>query len=373
MPGERVYLLPLTADGRAAGPARSLGNSGPGRSPVWTPDGKQILYTASDPGVTFGGGVLAVEPAHPSARRPLLALGRGVAVPAISPSGSVAYSTIGFDGNIWRQSLDHRGRAAHAATPVTLSSAINFNPQYSPDGQRIAFASTRSGDREIWTADLDGNHSLQLTKFNGGFITGTPRWSPDGKQIAFDSAAGGNSAIYVIDAQGGVPRRLTDDRRHGVIPSWSHDGKWIYFASASSGRNEIWRIPSVGGDLVQVTRNGGLVAFESPDGSSLYYTKTENNSTLFRSAIDGSGEVEVLRGVTSRGFVVTHDRIYYLTLAADGNTDIRQFVLSTHQDSLVVRTGKQSWLGLSLSPDGTSLLFSERKVRSSILLAEGVL
>ncbi len=374
MPGENLYLLPLTAKLAAAGPARRLGNLVLGRSPVWTPDGKQIIYMAQEHGIVlwFGGALFGVEPTGGSTPRPLFALGRGVASPAISAKGAVAYSTVGFDANIWRQQIPARGRAAPTAAPVIVSAAVNFNADYSPDGLRIAFASSRSGAREIWTADPDGGHSGQVTKFNDTFITGSPRWSPDGKQIAFDSAAGGNSAIYVIDAQGGTPRRLTDDRTHGVIPNWSRDGKWIYFASAASGRNEIWKIPSGGGQPAQVTRNGGWVAIESPDSSSLYYTKTEQNATLFRCALDGSGETEILRGVESRAFVVAPDRIYYVKAGPDGNSDIHQFVLSTREDSLVASTAKQSGLGLSLSPDGRSLLFSERKVHSNLFLAEGV-
>jgi tricorn protease-like protein len=121
-------------------------------------------------------------------------------------------------------------------------------------------------NEEIWSCGSDGTHCFQVTAFNGTFVTGTPRWSPDGKQIVFDSAAAGTIDIYAIDASGGSPRRLTGDQTHGMIPSWSRDGKWIYFASAVTGRNEIWKIPSDGGNAVQVTRNGGLVAFESRPG-----------------------------------------------------------------------------------------------------------
>ena len=102
---------------------------------------------------------------------------------------------------------------------------------------------------------------------------GTPRWSPDGTKIAFDWNADGNWNIYVIRSSGGKPVRLTSDPASEVIPSWSRDGKWIYFASTRSGRNEVWKAPADGGDAVQVTKNGGWVAFESADGASLYYTK----------------------------------------------------------------------------------------------------
>jgi Tol biopolymer transport system component len=54
-----------------------------------------------------------------------------------------------------------------------------------------------------------------------------------------------------------------------VKPSWSHDGKWIYFSSSRTGAVEIWKIPAAGGEPIQVTRDGGYVAFESLDGKTL--------------------------------------------------------------------------------------------------------
>jgi len=48
---------------------------------------------------------------------------------------------------------------------------------------------------------------------------------------------------------------------------------WIYFGSKRTGRWETWKVRADGGEVVQVTRNGGQMAFESPDGRFIYYTK----------------------------------------------------------------------------------------------------
>jgi Tol biopolymer transport system component len=131
--------------------------------------------------------------------------------------------------NIWRKQLDSK----HSSLPVDRflsSTAIESGPQYSPDGSRIAFESTRSGSYEIWMCGSDGTNVIQLTHFNN--VTGTPRWSPDGQQIAFDSRARGNADIFVMNPRGGPPHQLTNEISADVIPSWSRDGRWIYFASA---------------------------------------------------------------------------------------------------------------------------------------------
>ena len=335
------------------------------------PDGKRLVYTELTP-IAFESGVSVAWLDGRAASRPLLALGRNAAVPAVARTGRLAYSHTVMQGNIWRQEIPVRPGSVPPPVKLTDSSAHDLNPQYSPDGSRIAFASNRSGTREIWACASDGRRCAQVTNFNGPFLSSTARWSPDSNILAFDSAAAGQLDIYVIGANGGPPRRLTDDTTHGMTPSWSHDGKWIYFSSKVTGRYEIWKISSAGGKAVQVTRNGGFVAFESPDGTSLYYTKTEQNAALFRMSLQGGAETEVLSGVALRGFAVASDRIYYLKQLRDGSVEIRRFMLTSGEDSSIAPIGKNAFLGLDISPDGKSLVYSQLRVVSNLMLVEGL-
>ena len=148
-------------------------------------------------------------------------------------------------------------------------------PQYSPDGQRVAFESNRTGSMHVWVCDADGGNPVQLTHFDSGH-SGTPRWSPDGRWIAFDHQEEDGWRVYVMAADGGQVRRLAEEKGDAAIPSWSGDGKWIYYASNGTGRYEIWKRPAQGGPAVQLTHNGGYVAFESRDGQSLYYSKMDS-------------------------------------------------------------------------------------------------
>jgi Tol biopolymer transport system component/DNA-binding winged helix-turn-helix (wHTH) protein len=366
---EAIYILPLSPDLKRAGPARLLASAGRGRSPAWMPDGKRVVFAALTP-IVFESGISIVEVNGNNAPRPLLALGRNAAVPAVARTGRLAYSRTVMQGNIWKQEIPTRPGAVPAPVRLTDSSAHDSNAQYSPDGSSIAFASNRSGTREIWTCASDGQHCLQVTSFNNSFLSGTPRWSPDGKSLVFDSGAAGHIDIYVVSANGGPPRRLTDDTTSGMIPSWSHDGKWVYFCSSVTGRNEIWKIPSAGGKAVQVTRDGGFVAFDSPDGTTLYYTKTEQNATLFRRSLEENAETEVLSGVAHRGFAVAPDRIYYLKQLRDGSVEIRRFMLTTGKDSSIAPAGKDVFLGLDLSRDGKSVIYSQLRVVSNLMLVE---
>jgi len=90
------------------------------------------------------------------------------------------------DTNIWR--LELLGPSGKTKEPVTFISSTQHedSPQYSSDGKRVVFCSSRSGTREIWVASADGSNAVQLT-YLGATLTGAPSWSPDGQQIVFDS------------------------------------------------------------------------------------------------------------------------------------------------------------------------------------------
>src|SRR6266849_6851215 len=109
--------------------------------------------------------------------------------------------------NIWKRKLDSLPSLVPAER--FLSSTTIESRQFSPDGSRIVFESTRSGAYEVWECRSDGSNLVQLTHLNS--VTGTPRWSPDGQQIAFDSRAPGNADIFVMDSRGGSLRNLTNE------------------------------------------------------------------------------------------------------------------------------------------------------------------
>jgi Tol biopolymer transport system component len=74
----------------------------------------------------------------------------------------------------------------HTPEPVLVSPAFDFEPDFSPDGRRLAFSSRRSGDAgEIWLASTDGSNPQRLTHGSGPRQS-APAWSPDGSRIAFE-------------------------------------------------------------------------------------------------------------------------------------------------------------------------------------------
>jgi Tol biopolymer transport system component/tRNA A-37 threonylcarbamoyl transferase component Bud32 len=321
---------------------------------AWTADGRSIIYSA---GTSMNDYFLwRVDLAGTEPKRLDIA-SQGSIFPAVALKGNrLAFSRFLSDQDIWR--LEAGGRPE----PFLVSSMVESNAQFSPDGRHIAFASGRSVDRvAIWLCDANGASLAQLTRGPGTY-DGSPRWSPDGRWIAFDALGNdGRRSIRVVDSSGGQPRQLTSGPLSSRLPSWSRDGRWIYFSSDRTGRSEIWRMPAQGGAAEQITQDGGYVALESVDGKTLYYTKSGSYSgvPLYARPLDANEERQVLDQVAGRGFVVLEDGIYYLSYTGLRTAEIRFQELATGRSRAVGPIPAPVGLGLSVSPDRKTFLFAE--------------
>ena len=306
-------------------------------------------------------------------------MGEGASYLAISRQGNrLAYTRSVTDTNIWRYPLKGT-KPNKVPTRLISSTRYELGPQYSPNGERIVFNSSRTGPLEVWVCDREGGNAYQLTYFNGP-ATGSPRWSPDGKRIAFDSRPGGNADVYTVASQGGSPTRMTTEPSDDIVPNWSQDGQWIYFASNRSGIFQVWKMPQGGGDAVQVTQGGGFHAAESPDGKYLYFAKGLNQPGLWRIPVSGGEETPVLKTLRAgywAYWVVVEDGIYYLDREEPSPGATPKYSLGF----LNLNTGKQSFVepldrrpyssGLALSPDRRWVLYTQiDKSDTDIMLIE---
>jgi len=326
---------------------------------TWTPDSSEIVY--STPSEIQR---LRVDEAGATPRT--VAAIAGVQGLILSRSGRLVYSVNTFDTNLYLLDVDRPGSQARI---IASSTRAESHPQISPDGSRIAFASDRSGAQEIWIAGVDGSTPTRLTAL-GGQAAHSPAWSPDGKRIAFSGLKSGNRDIYVIDANGGGLHRLTDDALEEGRPMWSRDGRFLYYYSLRGGRSNTLRLPVEGGQPVQITRNGGHRAWESPDGSSLFIEKAETPG-LFRARLDGSGETMLLPDVLVGGCSLSRDGIFYVPRG-----DTLPLPILFHD----LRTGAARQVGriekpvarqsnyLSASWDGKRLVWSQRDSSTADLM-----
>jgi tricorn protease-like protein len=276
-----------------------------------------------------------------------------VPAPATNPSISkpkpgraarLAFQTIILDVDL--HMVDLAGRQSSgiiASRPFSNSTRVESAARFSPDGNRIAFASYRSGAHEIWIAGRDGSGLQQLTTLGGaGVLVGG--WSPDGTKVVFEASVAGNSDVYVVGVDGGHLRRLTSDSSIDGVPTWSGDGRWIYFASTRAGTvPDIWRMAPDGGQAVRMTHHGGFEPRESPDGKSVFYLDrhpaglaVNDTARLMRLPRDGGAEELVLDRVRPFLWSVTDTGIVFATREQDVDAvDVYRF-----SDRRVARAGR---------------------------------
>jgi Tol biopolymer transport system component len=180
-------------------------------------------------------------------------------------------------------------------------------------------------------------------------------------------------SLWLVSPDGGAPRRLTNSSEVEGEESWSSDGKWIYFSSSRSGTSQVWKMRPGGGAPIQVTRNGGATARESPDGKFLYYAKgSPEPNTIWKVSVDGGAEIQVVEGLSySLNFVVTEDGIYFVSASDWAGPGVLYFFDFVTKTPKRVATIKVWGLGLAISPNRRSILYAQMdQSRSELMLVE---
>ncbi|MCP4291599.1 MAG: hypothetical protein GY780_07165 [bacterium] len=153
---------------------------------------------------------------------------------------------------------------------IAPSTRIDFCARFSPSGKQILFISERSGTRELWISNSDGEQVRQLTNLGAARLR-HPRWSPDGSQIVFNAAHKQFMQIFVADVASGVTRMITDQPSHHRFGTWSNDGKWIYYSIESGPAWQFWALSLFGNEKHKITTKGCLPIHESASGQLYYY------------------------------------------------------------------------------------------------------
>ena len=281
----KIYIVAASG-----GPPRELQTGLPyGVLPIWSPDGKHLLFVGSRERSVFsrldwwvapleGGGAMATGAAEvlqaqgfargfPSGPRswsgegvlfsaalgsstnlwrlPIsIKEGRVQGIPQRLTAGSgkeqqasaagkmVAFASINQSVRLWSLPIDSsQGRVLGPPQPLTRGGATEGRPAISADGRKVAFLSNQSGNVDVWLRDMTSGREIAVTGTPGD--ESHPRLTRDGARLFYGARENGKQAIYMASAgpRPGVPERVCDDC--GMPMDWSPDGKRIVYWSGS--------------------------------------------------------------------------------------------------------------------------------------------
>lgn len=272
-PCDQIYTLDLQDNNINTQSLKRISN-GKGRTTCsyFMPDGKHILYASTH----------AANDACPAPPKPK----DGKYLWAVYPEFDIYIADL--NGNIVKQLTNTPGYDAEAVV--------------SPDGKKIAFTSTRSGDLELWTMDIDGTNLKQIT--NGLGYDGGSFFSHDSKKLVFRSSrpqtekdiaeyrqllsenlvAPTNMEIYTCDIDGSNLKQITHLGKANWAPFFHPSDKKIIFSSnhhSTRGYDfQLYLIDLDGTNLEQITYESEFNAFPmfSPDGKKLVFSSNRNQS-----------------------------------------------------------------------------------------------
>ena len=170
----------------------------------WTPDGAYIVFSSD----RLGGRAACGKFEPPAANRSRCLWATALLLPLTFPRWAPSGVHPGdMNTNIWRYEVPRTTGRSAPPTKLIASTGENFDPQFSPDGKRIVFVSTRSGSREIWVCDSDGSNPRQLTFFGGPHVAGRAGLPMVGRLFSTPLLKVVTAPLLVSE-EGGQPRRL---------------------------------------------------------------------------------------------------------------------------------------------------------------------
>jgi serine/threonine-protein kinase len=277
---------------------------------------------------------------------------------SVSRSGTLLYVPGAPEATSELVWVDRDGNRA----PLAGSQAGYASPRLSPDGRRLAVRILAGGESDIWILDLERDTSSRLTV---GGQSAVPVWSPDGEWVAFRSTRSGKSVIYrrradfsgeaelLLEAKGDVepedwsgdgwilynvrgedgswdvwaknldgseePQPVVQSPFLDVNASFSSDRRWVVYLSDASGRFEVYATPFPNsGRRYQISTSGGTDPVWSREGDQIFYM-SDSRTTLM--AVDVETDPEFRAGspreLFDANFYTSTDRDY--DVAPDGD------------------------------------------------------
>jgi TolB protein len=236
--------------------------------------------------------------AHRFADEIILRLGGGIN--GIAETKIYFVSSRSGSKEIW--AMDYDGQNQH---PITHLGTVSLSPRISPDNSRLAFSSLGREGWSIRMYSLDLNRMVAFPAGTAGGSNFSPAWSADGAKLAFSSARSGDPEIWVADANGGNIRRVTNFRGPDLAPTWNpKTNAQISWVSGRTGLPQIYTMDQDGGNIQRMTDGGYAISPSwAPNGQLITFSWNRK----YGPGDPGGQDIYVMDIASLRWLQITHE------------------------------------------------------------------
>jgi Tol biopolymer transport system component len=241
--------------------------------PAWTPDGRIVLAVSPNilgdlTGVPSR--MVLFDPARNTVQT--LFWARGINPLQVNSSSNATIDVLKDETNELLHVVDLNGTGDRT---LTTGLSVDRQPVYSPDGKSILFSSSRSGNLDLWIADVQTGALTQLT--DDAAQDWDPAFSPGGDSIVFSSDRTGNLEIWMMDRDGGNARQVSHDGEDAENPGMTPDGRWIVYASANPVKLGIWKVHPDGTEATRLAEGNYTLPEMSHDGRYIVFVSSSTS------------------------------------------------------------------------------------------------
>jgi TolB protein len=246
--------------------------------------------------------------------------------------------------------MDYDGENQHQ---VTHLGAISLSPRISPDGSQLAYSALGKEGWAVRMYSFDLNRNVSFSAGLAGGSNLTPAWSSDGSRVAFSSSRSGDSEIWVATANGLDPRRITSLKGPDVSPAWNpKTNAQIAFTGGRTGEPQVYIMDQDGSNIQRMTDSGYAVSPSwSPNGSLLTFAWDRK----YGPGDPGAQDIYVMDIASKNWLQVTHEsgnndcpswspdgRHIVFQRQVSGHTEIWEMLADGTQQRQLTRMGNNS-------------------------------